>query len=52
MSLVEPWLLEILRCPDCREPVVEDEPASVLVCTGCGRSFPVEDGIVEMLPTR
>lgn len=52
MSLVEAWLLEILRCPDCRERVVEEEEASALVYTGCGRSFPVEGGIVEMLPTR
>ena len=50
MSLVEPWLIEILRCPDCRAEVVEDEPASMLRCTGCDATFPVRDGIVEMLP--
>lgn len=52
MSLVEPWLLEILRCPDCRAEVVEDEDASVLRCTGCDDTFRVEGGIVEMLPQR
>ncbi len=52
MSLVEPWLLAILRCPDCRAEVVEDEAAAVLRCSGCGNTFRVEGGIVEMLPQR
>lgn len=50
MSLIDPWLLEILRCPVCREPVTEDEEASVLRCTVADHSYPVEDGIPNMLP--
>lgn len=50
MTLIDPWLLGILRCPVCREPVTEDVEESVLVCTGCGERYPVEDGIPNMLP--
>jgi uncharacterized protein YbaR (Trm112 family) len=50
MMLVDPWLLSILRCPVCHEPVDEDAEASELVCTGCGERYPVEDGIPNMLP--
>ncbi len=50
MTLIDPWLLSILRCPVCREPVEEDVEGSALVCTGCGERYPVEDGIPNMLP--
>lgn len=50
MALVDPWLLEILRCPVCRAPVVEDEEASVLRCTAADHIYPVTDGIPNMLP--
>ncbi|MGD2174403.1 MAG: Trm112 family protein [Candidatus Brocadiaceae bacterium] len=40
-------LLEILVCPACREPVEQD--GQELVCTGCGRRYPVRDGIPVML---
>ena len=43
------WLLEILACPACRAAVEVDEPASTLVCTGCGLAYPVRDGIPVML---
>jgi uncharacterized protein YbaR (Trm112 family) len=46
---LDPWLLEILACPACRAPVRVDEPASTLVCTGCGLVYPVRDGIPVML---
>lgn len=42
-------LLEILVCPACREPVEHKERRHVLVCTGCGRRYPVRDGIPVML---
>jgi SAM-dependent methyltransferase len=41
-------LLTLVRCPDCRHPLVADakrdthEPADVK-CSGCGRSFPGQD---------
>lgn len=50
MSLIDGRLLAILRCTVCRSEVVEDEPESRLVCTACGRAYPVEDGIPDMLP--
>lgn len=50
MTLIEPWLLEILRCPVCYAPVTEDEEASVLRCSAAAHVYPVEDGIPNMLP--
>jgi hypothetical protein len=40
-------LMEILRCIECYSMLEERGP--VLVCTGCGLRFPVEDGIPIML---
>jgi hypothetical protein len=40
-------LASLLRCPVCREHV--EQPAGRLVCAGCGRSFPVRDGIVALV---
>lgn len=40
-------LLDILVCPLDKQPLrVEGD---VLVCTSCGRRFPIEDGIPNML---
>lgn len=40
-------LLEILVCPIDRQPVrLTDDH---LVCTACGRRYPVEDGVPNML---
>lgn len=51
MTLIDPLLLEILRCPVCRVEVVEDAEASMLVCTRTeAHRYPVEDGIPNMLP--
>ena len=46
---LDPALLEILACPNCRSPLREDEAASELVCTGCGFAYPVRDGIPTLL---
>lgn len=41
-------LLEMLSCPYCKEDVkLEGEK---VVCTECGREFPIVDGIPHMLP--
>lgn len=47
--MIDPKLLEILACPACdsRPPVREENDR--LICTECGRSYPVRDGIPEML---
>jgi len=46
-SLIRTELLEILACPACKARVrLEDEE---LICEGCGRRYPIEDGIPIML---
>jgi uncharacterized protein YbaR (Trm112 family) len=44
-------LLEILACPACdsRPPVRANEDETELVCTECGRRYPVREGIPVML---
>lgn len=49
MTLIEAWLLEIMQCPRCAGTLSEDEPASTLVCLGCSASYPVVEGIPNML---
>ena len=44
---VEPELLEILRCPLDKQPVRLD--GDRLVCTECGRRYPIVDDIPVML---
>ena len=50
---LDPGLLEILACPDCRSPLRADEDAAdgegELVCTGCGLAYPVRDDIPVLL---
>ena len=50
MALIDPGLLLIMACPFDISDLREDEAASRLVCTFCGRRFPVEDGIPRMRP--
>jgi uncharacterized protein YbaR (Trm112 family) len=45
--VIDKELLEILACPVCKTPVVEREER--LVCTQCGRRYPIRDGIPVML---
>lgn len=44
---VDRVLLEILACPDDKSPVREE--GDRLVCTSCGRRYPVRDDIPVML---
>ena len=46
---LDPALLEILACPDCKAPLRADDAASELVCTGCGLAYPVRDDIPVLL---
>ncbi len=46
---IEPRLLEILVCPVDHRPVSETEDGGGLECSGCGRVYPVRDGIPVML---
>ena len=45
--MIDPQLLEILACPACKTPVKEG--GERLVCTKCGRRYPVREGIPVML---
>lgn len=44
---VDKELLEILACPVDKRPLREETDR--LVCTACGRRYPVRDGIPVML---
>jgi hypothetical protein len=46
---LDPALLEIIVCPDCRGALAVDEAASELVCTVCGLAYPVRDDIPVLL---
>jgi len=41
-------LLEILACPMCKQRV--ELKGEELVCVGCGRRYPIVNGIPHMLP--
>ena len=45
--MIDPKLLEILACPACKTAVKLE--ADRLVCTQCGRRYPIRDGIPVML---
>ena len=40
-------ILDVLVCPapDCRKPLTLAPDEASLQCTGCGRVYPVQDGI-------
>ena len=40
-------LLEILACPACKQPVKQE--GDRIVCTGCGKRYPIREGIPIML---
>ena len=46
---LDPALLDILACPDCRSALRADDEAGELVCTGCGLAYPVRDDIPVLL---
>lgn len=45
--MINQELLEILVCPACKTKVVLEE--ELLTCSGCGRRYPIRDGIPVML---
>ena len=46
---LDPALLDIVVCPDCRGALAVDETAGELVCTSCGLAYPVRDDIPVLL---
>lgn len=50
MSEVLPWLLDVVTCPEDAGPLRAD-PAGAR-CERCSRSFPLEGGVLVLLPDR
>lgn len=48
MERISEQLLKILACPVCHEPVRQE--GEWIVCQGCGRKYPIRDGLPIMLP--
>ncbi|MFY9913600.1 MAG: Trm112 family protein [Nocardioidaceae bacterium] len=46
---LDPVLLDILVCPDCKGALRVDDVNEELVCTSCGLIYPVRDDIPVML---
>ena len=46
---VDPALLEILVCPECKTPVRLVRDGAGLRCDTCGRVYPIKDDIPVML---
>ncbi len=46
---LDPVLLDILVCPDCKGTLRVDDAHEELICTGCGLIYPVRDDIPVML---
>lgn len=47
-ATINPELLKILACPMCKQKV--ELRGEELVCVGCGRRYPIVNGIPHMLP--
>lgn len=47
--MIDPELRRMLVCPADRSELTDDVAAERLVCTSCGRRYPVVDGIPVML---
>jgi uncharacterized protein YbaR (Trm112 family) len=46
---IDPELLEILACPECKTPVEVVKDGAGLRCGNCRRVYPVQDDIPVML---
>jgi uncharacterized protein len=46
---VDPELLEILACPNCKTPVMAVKNGTALKCGTCKRVYPIKDDIPVML---
>jgi uncharacterized protein YbaR (Trm112 family) len=54
-TVLEAALLQLLVCPVCHQPVTAGPQSTAhawLHCTGCGRYYPIQDGIPVMLAHR
>ncbi len=46
---INPELLEILICPACKGSLRPVDEESGLACAGCGRVYPIKDGIPVLI---
>jgi len=46
---IDPELLEILACPQCKTPVRLIKDGTALKCSTCNRVYPIKDDIPVML---
>ena len=49
MPPVSRELIDLLICPACHGEVEYKERRELIICTACGRRYPVRDGIPVML---
>ncbi len=49
LMAVDPELLEILACPNCKTPVTLVKNGTALKCATCKRVYPIKDDIPVML---
>ncbi|MEX2115982.1 MAG: Trm112 family protein [Bacteroidota bacterium] len=47
--MIKPELLEILCCPKCKGDVRYESASETLICSSCGRTYQVKDGIPIMM---
>ncbi len=47
--MIDKEFLDILACPVCKADITYDEANQRLICTSCGRKYPIRDGIPVML---
>ena len=55
---MKPGLLDVLRCPVCHAELVlaasrtegDDVVEGTLTCSGCHATYPISDGIPDLLP--
>jgi uncharacterized protein YbaR (Trm112 family) len=46
---IDPELLEILACPECKTPVTVVKDGAGLRCATCRRVYPVQDGDIPVM---
>lgn len=46
---LDPGLLEIMACPDCKSSIAQDGTWLVCQNPACGKRYPIRDGIPVML---
>ena len=47
--MIDQKLLDILACPQCKEPIRQEEGQDLLICDQCRLKFPIRDDIPVML---